>query len=97
MAFHDKARIKDTINSLENYNSLLSVNEVAQLVGVAPGTVRKWSNKGHLVPVPAPTNNNRWFRPEDVIDLLKKIGEPVDHTWSQEIHPVKKGGLCQKK
>lgn len=52
------------------------MNEVAQLLGVTPLTVRNWDKKGALVAFRNPMNNYRLYRIEDVESLLKQIESP---------------------
>jgi DNA (cytosine-5)-methyltransferase 1 len=51
----------------------LSVREVAQLMGVAPLTIRNWDAKGKLIAYRHPVNNYRLYKIEDVEILLRGI------------------------
>jgi MerR family transcriptional regulator, copper efflux regulator len=57
----------------------LSVNEVSQIFGVTPLTVRNWDKKGALVAYRNPVNNYRLYKIEDVEALMRKI----DHSKQQ--------------
>lgn len=51
----------------------LSVNEVANIFGVTPLTVRNWDKKGRLAACRNPVNNYRLYKIEDVENLMKRI------------------------
>jgi MerR family transcriptional regulator, copper efflux regulator len=57
----------------------LNVNDVAQIFGVTPLTVRNWDKKGSLVAYRNPVNNYRMYKVEDVEALMRKI----DHSKQQ--------------
>lgn len=46
----------------ESGKSLLSVSEAARVLGVSPGTVRRWSNSGTLACVRTPSGHRRFRR-----------------------------------
>ena len=54
----------------------LKVKETAELLGVAPNTVRAWAAAGRLPEYRHPVNNYRLFRRSDVEALARTIGEP---------------------
>jgi len=55
----------------------LLVKEAAEVLGIAPNTVRKWAADGKLKEFRHPVNNYRLFRKTDVERLLRKIENPV--------------------
>ncbi|MFH1405272.1 MAG: helix-turn-helix domain-containing protein [Patescibacteria group bacterium] len=52
-------------------NKLLSVNEVAELFGVHPETVRRWDNDGKLKAIRVGEGGHRKFRREEVERLFR--------------------------
>lgn len=52
--------------------SLLTVHEVADLIGIAPDTVRRWEKKG-LIKGQRSNHNHRLFNPDEVRRLHEKI------------------------
>ena len=54
----------------------LLVNEVAERLGIAPNTVRKWAADGKLAEYRHPVNNYRLFRKADVETLRQQIENP---------------------
>ena len=53
---------------------MLTVSDVAQLLGVHPNTVRRWNQKGMLKSYRIGPRGDRRFRREDVDDLLREAG-----------------------
>lgn len=62
----------------------LTVNEVAQLLGVTPLTVRNWDKKGALVANRNPVNNYRLYKIEDVEALMKRMESPIPRSASNK-------------
>ncbi|MFH1601497.1 MAG: helix-turn-helix domain-containing protein [Candidatus Shapirobacteria bacterium] len=56
--------------SLENLPDLLTVREVAELLRVSPLTVKRWGNRGKLVPIRINARGDRRYRKEQVLYLL---------------------------
>ena len=54
----------------------LLVKEAAELLGVAPNTVRSWAAMGKLKEYRHPVNNYRLFKRSDVEALLEEIRNP---------------------
>lgn len=52
---------------------LLTVKEVAQLLGVTPLTVRNWDAKGKLAAHRHPLNNYRVYKVADIENLMKEL------------------------
>jgi excisionase family DNA binding protein len=52
---------------------LLSIAEVARLVGVSPATLRNWERQGHITPTRTP-NGHRRFTLGDVASLRQFQG-----------------------
>jgi excisionase family DNA binding protein len=54
----------------------LTVSEAAELLAVAPNTVRAWGAAGKLTEYRHPVNNYRLFKLADVQKLCRKIAAP---------------------
>jgi len=59
---------KPTLNS----KIVLRIGEVAQLLGLHPNTVRRWSNKGILKSYRINPRGHRRYQQHDVVKLLKE-------------------------
>jgi len=55
----------------------LTVSEAAELLAVAPNTVRAWGAAGKLTEYRHPVNNYRLFKRSDVIRLRRHIEYPL--------------------
>ncbi len=63
---------------MEDENTLLTVSQAAKRLGVSPGTVRAYADKGAIPVIKLPSGHRR-FRPEDVQRLQRDMGlEPTD-------------------
>ena len=58
----------------------LTVSEAAELLAVAPNTVRAWGAAGKLTEYRHPINNYRLFKLKDVERLARQIAMPVSST-----------------
>ncbi len=58
----------------------LTVSEVAQIMGVAPLTVRNWDTKGRLIAYRHPVNNYRLYKIEDIEILMRGIEQSREKT-----------------
>ena len=54
----------------KDINSMLTINDVAQLLNVHTNTVRRWSNQGTLKTYRIGSRGDRRFRQEDVASFL---------------------------
>ena len=54
----------------------LTVSEAAELLAVAPNTVRAWGAAGKFTEYRHPINNYRLFKLADVQKLLRQINSP---------------------
>lgn len=61
------------ISENKRKEKLLTVKEVAKILGVSPLTVRNWDKKGKLKAIRHPINNYRLYRLEDIEKLLAEI------------------------
>jgi len=52
---------------------LLTVKEVAKLLGVTPLTVRNWDARGKLMAHRHPLNNYRVYKVTDIENLVKEL------------------------
>lgn len=55
----------------------LRVKEAAELLGVAPNTVRSWGEAGKIPEYRHPVNNYRLYKRADLERLLKKVERPA--------------------
>jgi excisionase family DNA binding protein len=55
----------------------LTVSEAAELLAVAPNTVRAWGAAGKLTEYRHPVNNYRLFKHADVERLARQIAAPL--------------------
>ena len=62
-----------------NAKEFFRVKQVAELLGVAPNTVRAWGASGKLIEYRHPVNNYRLYKKKDLMVLLKKLEKPVTH------------------
>jgi len=53
--------------------NLLTVSEVAKMLGVSPLTLRNWDNAGKLKAMRHPLNNYRVYKRESVEALIKAM------------------------
>lgn len=58
---------------MEDQTTLLTISQAAKRLGVSPGTVRTYADKG-MIPVIKLPSGHRRFRPEDVQDLRREMG-----------------------
>ncbi len=56
----------------------LRVREAAEMLGVAPNTVRAWGASGKIPEYRNPVNNYRLYRQDDLQQLLKHLEQPVN-------------------
>lgn len=57
--------------------AVLTINRAAELLGVAPATLRRWDEAGKFVPVRHPMNGYRLYRVADLERLKRSIGSIV--------------------
>lgn len=63
---------------MDDQPTLLTISEAAKRLGVSPGTVRIYADKGTIPVIKLPSGHRR-FRPEDVQRLRRGMGlEPPD-------------------
>jgi excisionase family DNA binding protein len=53
--------------------ALLNVKEAAQRLGIAPNTLRKWSNEGQIETVRLPSGHRR-YEPAVIQDKRRELG-----------------------
>jgi len=56
--------------SMDNLPDLLTVKEVAQLLRVAPLTIKRWGKRGKLPPIRINARGDRRYKKESVLWLL---------------------------
>lgn len=62
---------------MPNAAEYLRVKEAADLLNVAPNTVRSWGDLGKITQHRHPVNNYRLFKRSDLLSLLKQIEQPI--------------------
>jgi MerR family transcriptional regulator, copper efflux regulator len=53
----------------------LPLGQAANLLGVAPSTLRNWSNAGKIASFRHPVNGYRLFKREDVLQVRQQLAE----------------------
>lgn len=56
--------------TLENLPELLTPREVAELLRVSVLTVKRWGNRGKLVPIRINSRGDRRYKKQQVLDLI---------------------------
>ena len=68
----NKPQTKSSDNQSENTKKLLTINEVAELFGVHPETLRRWDNEGKLKAIRIGKRGHRKYRYEDIQKIINK-------------------------
>lgn len=63
--------------AMPRLSDYVKLAEAAEILGVAPNTMRTWADQGK-VPVTRSPSGYRLFRREDLESFLKGIAEPLD-------------------
>jgi len=63
----------DTGKRMKNLKHYITVKEAAEILGVAPLTLRRWDKAGKLKPYRNPVNDYRLYRKSELKLFLKKI------------------------
>lgn len=61
---------------MEKNDDLIDINEAAQLLGVAPVTLRKWDSDGKLLPIRVGERGHRRYKRSDLQQFLTKTQQP---------------------
>lgn len=56
----------------------LKTAEVAELLGVAQNTIRKWAERGDIPMHRNPANGSRLFKRRDLERFLKRVEKPIN-------------------
>lgn len=56
----------------DTWSSLLTIEQVAQILNVSPWTLRQWDNKKKLIAVRIGNRKDRRYRKEDVLKILEQ-------------------------
>ncbi len=65
------------IKTRSTKDRFLTVSQAAELLSVAPNTVRAWGAAGKLTEYRHPVNNYRLFKLKDVEKLCREIEKPL--------------------
>lgn len=60
-------------------NKLLTISEVAAILGVSVGAMRKWADSGQIPVLRLPGGHRRWSR-EHVAQIQEQIARQADMT-----------------
>jgi excisionase family DNA binding protein len=66
----------ETNNNGHNGHKMLTTKEVADVLGIHPNTVRRWSDLGLLKTVRISCRGDRRFRYDDITSFLDSINRP---------------------
>lgn len=58
---------------MESMEEFVRVKEAAEILGVAPNTIRSWGGDGRIPEYRHPVNNYRLFRRGDLEELIAKV------------------------
>jgi len=67
-------------------NKLLSVGEVAKLLGVSIDTLRRWDTSGRLPSIRSGPKGHRYYNQLDIDQYLQKI-DAIARNWTEAIQP----------
>jgi len=71
----------------ETMNKLLSIGQVAKLLGVSIDTLRRWDLAGRLRSIRSGPRGHRFYNQSDIDQYLKEI-EIVALNWAKSINPI---------
>jgi len=66
-----KSTISFSASDPSTWSSLLTLEQVSQILNISPWTLRQWDNKNKLVAVRIGSRKDRRYRKEDVLTVLK--------------------------
>ena len=69
-------------------NKLLSVGEVAKLLGVSIDTLRRWDLAGRLLSIRSGPRGHRYYRQSDIDQYLQEV-DSIARNWVETSHPLK--------
>ncbi|MEX0585713.1 MAG: MerR family DNA-binding transcriptional regulator [Pirellulales bacterium] len=69
------------------------MSQAAELLGVAPNTIRAWGATGKLPEYRHPMNNYRLYRPDDVQSVLRQITGLTSTARSAASPPRRRSGV----
>lgn len=64
---------------MKSMEEFVRVKDAAELLGVAPNTVRTWGADGRIPEYRHPVNNYRLYKRSDLEQLLHRLAESVSH------------------
>jgi len=56
----------------DTWSSLLTIEQVAQILNVSPWTLRQWDNKKKLIAIRIGNRKDRRYKKEDVVKILEQ-------------------------
>jgi len=69
-------------------DKLLSVGEVAKMLGISIDTLRRWDAAGRLSSIRTGPRGHRFYRQSDIDQYLQEI-DTIARNWVQDSHPLK--------
>ena len=73
-----------------NLAEYLTIKQAAELLGVAPNTMRNWDRDGKIPVHRHPISNYRLFRIEDLKEVLRRIEASGAYPSGWKAHPARK-------
>lgn len=74
----------------DGFDTLVPTPVAARLVGVSPATVRKWAQRGHLMPADRTPSGRPLYRARDVFDAERATRRRDDGTRAVESRSLRR-------
>ena len=68
-------RMLPILTTIKDY---LTVKQAAEFLGIAPNTIRNWSNDKKIIYYRSPINNYRLYKKEDLEKFLESYAELLE-------------------
>ncbi len=62
----------------QKMSELLTIGQVSDIFQIHPDTLRNWEKQGILVPLRVGKRNDRRYRPQDIEEIINKMGSKLD-------------------